>query len=160
MFSSLTFKKCLLFSQRFHLSVGWSVSSTSVFVISKFSLIETISSDTLKCYSCVHQSIPCAVHKTQACATLNKLHLFIYLHACLCYCACLSCKTSLASLCRGHANWTVKKRQDRLMFPCSPLTGAVLPLYVSWWVWGQGLTTGVTFITAPYCEIVPDVCPH
>lgn len=46
------------------------------------------------------------------------------------------------------------------MLLCSPLTGAVLLLYVSWWGWGQGLTTGVTFITAPYCEIGPDVCPH
>lgn len=57
-------------------------------------------------------------------------YLFVYLHVCICgrLCACLSCKTSLASLCRGHANWTVKKREDRFMFLCSPLTGAVLLL--------------------------------
>lgn len=34
--------------------------------------------------------------------------------------ACLSCKTSLASLCRGHANWTVKKHRNRFMLQCSP----------------------------------------
>lgn len=46
------------------------------------------------------------------------------------------------------------------MFQCSPLTGAVLLLYVSWWVLGQGLTTGVTFVKAPCCEIGPDAGPH
>lgn len=89
-------------------------------------------------------------------------YLFVYLHVCFSgrLCACLSCKTSLASLCRGHANWTVKKREDQFMFLCSPLTGAALLFYVSWWVWGPGLITRVTFIVAQYCEMGPDVCPH
>lgn len=103
----------------------------------------------------------------------NKIHvifleevcaspLFVRSHACFQrhLCACLSCETSLATLCRGHANWTAIRHEGRFMLLCSPLTGAVLLFYVSWWGWGQGLITGVAFITAAYCGIGPDVCPH
>lgn len=61
--------------------------------------------------------------------------LFVDPHACFGrrLRACLSCETSLATLCTGHANWTAIRHKDRFMLLCSPLTGAELLFYASWW---------------------------
>lgn len=136
---SLTFKSFFLLSQRLALlcrTMQLSVSSACNF------RLKPRQSNRIKqaqmFFPVRTTGILCILHITRSSTIFNKLNQVIYLHACLCCCscayACLSCKTSLASLCRGHANWTVKKRQGRFMFQCSPLTGAVLRLYVSWWV--------------------------
>lgn len=95
------------------------------------------------------------------CMLSTSTPLFVYLCSSYFFCLCaFVLYTSLASLCWGHANWTVKTGKDWFMFLCSPLTGTVLRFYVSWWGWGQRLITKVPFISALYCEADPDVCPH
>lgn len=60
---------------------------------------------------------------------------FVHPHACFGrrLRACFSCETSLATLCTGHANWTAIRLKERFMLLRSPLTGAELLFYASWW---------------------------